>query len=147
MTKAWTEISISNRRPWWPGNVQPAEEYEAQQRREEAEEARERTRLVYHRRPTDPSASHARRPKHVDRALSKTCDRQVWRTAHDIAERIHLDALLLDRRHDFGNVLSAVEKERPDLGFDDHLPLAFMVVGILLKKARAIPVPARCRQA
>ena len=71
----------------------------------------------------------------------------MWRTAHDIAVRIHLDALLLDRRHDFGNVLAAVEKERPDLGFDDHLPLAFMVVGILLKKARAIPVPARCRQA
>ena len=41
----------------------------------------------------------------------------MWQTAHDVAERIYLDAVSLHRHHDFGNVRAAIEGERPDLDF------------------------------
>lgn len=89
----------------------------------------------YDRRPNDPPSSFARRPKHLDRGGKGCPDRHMWKTAHDVAERIHLDAVLLHRRHDFGNVWAEVEAVRWDLNSFDTLRVALMATGILLKKA------------
>jgi len=94
----------------------------------------------YKQLPDAPSSSFARRPKHLQKKR-KSVQPDFWLIAHDLADRIHLDALLLHRHHDLGDVLDLVKQRHKDINDDDAIRLALMTTGILLKKPNPRLVP------